>query len=147
MSITQSCPINFKKVDQNIIRMQAGIISISAIAYLLTQEQLLLNFLLYDFFVRIIGYKKFSVVAIIANFVAKKLSFTKDVVDAGPKQFAAQIGLIFVFVANLFYYLNFAELSFYTIAILVFCALLEACFGICVGCKVYPLYNKIFKNL
>jgi len=142
MKFSQSCPINFQKVDENIIRLQATLISILGILYMFTLNPLVLTLLLYDFFIRIAGYKKFSFSIHIARFFADKFSLAKKIVDEGPKKFAAQIGLLFAIAANLFYYFNFIELSYYTIAILVLCALLESIFGFCVACQVYPLYRK-----
>ena len=107
MKFAQSCPINFEKVDENIIRLQASIITVLGILYFFTVNPLILFLLLYDFIIRIAGYKNISPIVIIANFFAYQFSFAKKIVDGGSKKFAAQIGLIFVIVANLFYYLNF----------------------------------------
>jgi len=143
VKFSQSCPISFEKVDENIIRLQAMMISILGILYLFMANPLLLSILLYDFFIRIIGYKKISPSLFVANFIAKQFSMTKKTVDEGPKKFAAQIGLFFIIAANLFYYIDYIQLSYYTIAVLVFCAILESLLGFCVACQVYPLYRKL----
>lgn len=143
MKYERSCPITFEKVDENIVRLQAGLISICGVLYLLTINPLLLALLLYDFFIRIIGYKELSLSVFIAKYLAKQLLLAKKIVDEGPKKFAAQIGLVFVITANILYYSGFLQLSLYTMAILVFCAALESLFGFCVACQIYPLYRKL----
>jgi len=142
MKYSQSCPISLEIVDENIVRVQAALISVLGISYLFTENQFILALLLYDFFIRIVGYKKISPSVIIAKICANIFSLSKKIVDAGPKKFAAQIGLIFVIAANLLYYFDYTEFSLYTIAILVVCAALESLFGFCVACQIYPLYSK-----
>ena len=96
MKFAQSCPINFEKVDENIIRLQAGIVTILGVLYFFTANPLILCLLLYDFIIRIAGYKNISPIMILANFLAHQFSFAKKTVDGGSKKFAAQIGLIFI---------------------------------------------------
>ena len=60
--------------------------------------------------------------------------------SAGPKIFAARIGLVFSVIILL------ATLIGLITTALVFATILEAAFGICVACKLYPfLYTILYK--
>lgn len=143
MKFSSSCPISFEKVDENIIRLQAAFITILGVYYLYSLDQLVLTLLLFDFLIRLIGYKKISPSLFIANFFAKQFSISKKIVDGGPKKFAAQIGFLFLIVANVFFYLNLIQLSYYTMIVLILCAALESLLGFCMACQVYPFYRKL----
>ncbi len=143
MKFSNSCPITYEKIDENVIRLQAGIISILGILYIFSMNSFILGILFYDFLVRILGYKKISPSVILATFFANRLSLSKRVVDAGPKKFAANIGLVFISTATLLHLLNYVQLSVYTVVILTFFASLESLFCLCVACKIYPLWRKI----
>jgi len=129
MKFSNSCPITYEKIDENVIRLQAGIISILGILYIFSMNSFILGILFYDFLVRVLGYKKISPGVILATFFANK--------------FAANIGLVFISTATLLHLLNYAQLSVYTVVILTFFASLESLFCLCVACKIYPLWRRI----
>ena len=59
-------------------------------------------------------------------------------INAGPKIFAARIGLTLTVIAFLFALFNFNQAATITMAILGFFSFLEFSLGICVACKIYP---------
>ncbi|MEZ4565748.1 MAG: DUF4395 family protein [Desulfobacterales bacterium] len=65
--------------------------------------------------------------------------------NAGPKLFAARVGFVFCFLIALLYFTGVTELSRVVAAMLIFFALLEAAFGFCVACRMYPLYARALK--
>jgi hypothetical protein len=88
-----------------------------------------------------------SPLAIIAKFLRNQLSVQPVPVFAPPKKFAAGVGFIFSMTYLLLFYFDFTFAAYATGAVLVFCALLESVFKICVGCYVFdwvvaPFLNK-----
>jgi hypothetical protein len=138
----KSCPINYKKIDQNSARILAGLVSTIGFVFILYPFIGLLLVLLYDFAIRILGYEKFSPLFMISRFFRKILKLQKNEVDAGPKQFASKLGLLFVVAAIVTFLLGYSLVATLIIVALVICALLEALFGYCVGCKIYMLLKK-----
>ncbi|MEZ4604107.1 MAG: DUF4395 family protein [Desulfobacterales bacterium] len=65
--------------------------------------------------------------------------------NAGPKLFAARVGFVFCFLIALLYFTGVTELSRVVAAMLIFFALLEAAFGFCVACRMYPYMPDALK--
>lgn len=138
----KSCPITYKIVDQNIIRIVASEVSILGGFFIIYPNFTILAFLLYDFFVRMMGYEKISPLYNIAKVVSKLFGVKKDKIDAGPKEFALKIGFIFALLSVAIFLLDQTFLTIIVIAILTACALLEALFNYCIGCKMYMLLMR-----
>lgn len=144
--MVKSCPINFIKVDETTVRMQAGFITAIGLSFLVQAHLVWLLILLYDFSIRIAGYKKASPFYLLSRFIINLASLPLHQVDAGPKQFAAKIGLVFVVAAIALYLSGFETAAVYVVGALTICALLEAAFGFCVGCEIYPYWRAIFQR-
>jgi hypothetical protein len=123
--------------------MHAGLISVLGLGFVFEPHIVWLLLLLYDFSVRIGGYPKASPFFHVSRYITRVAALPSHQVDAGPKQFAAKIGLIFVVAALLFYLLGYQHTTFYVIAVLTLCALLEAVLAFCVGCEVYPIWRYL----
>jgi hypothetical protein len=68
-------------------------------------------------------------------------------INAGPKIFAARIGLIFSALIVLTYLLNAKILAFIIAGILGLFSFLEAFFGLCVACEIYPyIYRFLYSR-
>lgn len=66
--------------------------------------------------------------------------------SAGPKIFAAQIGLVFSVIILLATLIGLITTALVFATILGIFSFLEAAFGICVACKLYPfLYTILYK--
>ena len=139
----KSCPITYKILDQNVIRVVASTISALGIIFIIYPNFAILVLILYDFFVRTLGYEKISPLYNIARAVLKLFGVKKDKVDAGPKEFAVKIGLLFAILGVVLFLLDLVFAATVIIAILTICALLEAIFNYCIGCEVYMLLKKI----
>jgi hypothetical protein len=123
--------------------MHAGFISVLGLLFIVQADLFVLLILLYDFSVRIAGYPKASPLNLVSRFIVRTASLPSHQVDAGPKLFAAKIGLIFVIAALAFYLPGYVQVSRYVIGVLTLCALLEAGLAFCVGCEVYPFWRAI----
>lgn len=140
-----SCPVIFKKVDQNVIRVMAGLVSAIAVIFIVSPQLWLLTLLLYDFLVRSLDYKKASPLFHIAKIIAKMLGLKKIEIDAGPKEFALKIGFVFVLISFIMFSLEEALAAVLVIAFLLVCAFLEVTFNYCVGCQIYKILKKFTK--
>lgn len=137
-----SCPVSFKIIDQNIIRIVASLVSALAILFIFNPNFIILALLLYDFLVRVLGYEKISPLYNLAKLLSKLFGAKKDKVDAGPKEFALKIGLLFALLCVVAFLFNQTFSAVLLMSILAVCALLEAVFNYCIGCKIYILLKR-----
>lgn len=140
-----SCPVSFKKIDQNTVRVMAGLVSALGIAFIIAPQLSILAVLLYDFLVRTLDYKKISPLFHLAKLIAKLLKLKKDEIDAGPKEFALKIGFLFVFISFIMFLSNEITAAVLVILTLTICALLELIFNYCIGCEMYMILKKLRK--
>jgi len=140
-----SCPVIFKKVDQNVVRVMAGLVSAIAVIFIVSPKLWLLALLLYDFLVRSLDYKKASPLFHLAKIIAKILRLKKIEIDAGPKEFALKIGFVFVLISFIMFILGEATVAVLVVGVLLICAFLELTFNYCIGCQIYIILKKFTK--
>lgn len=139
------CPISFHKIDENVARLN-GALTTLFIAWSIAAETILpVVFLILDFLARSIPKPEYSAFAGISKFLKKSLKLKPLLINAGPKIFAARIGLLFSVVAVGAHFAGLETLSLVFLVIFGICAFLEASIGYCVACKIYPLFYKIFQ--
>ncbi len=123
-------------VDENVVRLVATQVFLITLITLLTGWAWLALFLAADF-----GLRAFtrvpSPLATVARGTVKALKLTPKPIFAPPKRFAAILGLFFSVGIAIFLFLNYLNVAYAVGAILIFCAVLEAAFNICLGCYVY----------
>jgi hypothetical protein len=139
------CPVSPKVVNNRVARLNAAFTTLLVILFLLTFNVYIMAFLFADFFLRAIDQSSFSPLAITSKGVLKTLSLKPLMINAGPKLFAARVGLVFCGgVLVLFVWAN--PTSFVIVAsVLGVFSFLEAVFGLCVACKIYPfLYRWLY---
>ncbi len=121
----------------------AGVVSIST-TFLLTNSTLVLVALAYGFAARVAAGPTFSPLAIfVTRVVTPKLNFNHKFVPGPPKRFAQTIGLVFSSSALLLALLDFSLAAKLVIAGLIFAALLESVFAICLGCIAFSYLMKL----
>ena len=140
-----SCPVNFKKVDQNVVRVMAGLVCAIGVMFIISPQLFPLALLLYDFLVRSLGYKKASPLFYLAKFIANALGLKKEEIDAGPKEFALKMGFVFVLLSFMMFVLGEAVAAVLVVGILAICAFLEVAFNYCIGCQIYMLLKRFTK--
>lgn len=137
------CPISFKKIDENVARLNGFFTVVLLFVFLVTSSILPVLLLLADFLVRGIEKPQFSPLALLSKFILSRFNAKPHLINAGPKIFAARIGLLFSLLITLsvLFGLNVPAIIF----TLVFgiCAFLEAAFNYCVACKLYPFFYKL----
>lgn len=143
MNSNAICPISNKKIDENVARFNGGFTVILLVVFLITQNIIPIVFLLIDFFLRSAELSAYSPLANLSKFVINALGIKKNPINAGPKIFAARIGVLFsalILISNL---TGYETASYVFTAIFGFCAFLESAFGYCVACQIYPIVFRL----
>ena len=121
----------------------AGVVLIST-TFLLTNSRLVLVALAYGFAARVAAGPAFSPLALfVTRVVTPKLNFNHKFVPGPPKRFAQTIGLVFSSSALLLALLDFSLAAKLVITGLIFAALLESVFAICLGCIAFSYLMKL----
>lgn len=139
--MSKSCPVNFKMLDENQIRIQALLITLTALVFLVTGWRAFVFLLVYDFAARLFVSPKISPFVQIALVTLKIFKIKKQSVDSAPKIFASYIGLGFSVAIVCASLLGADEAATLFAIILTLCAAMEAFFNYCVGCKFYAMLH------
>ncbi|PTR28830.1 uncharacterized protein DUF4395 [Rhodococcus sp. OK519] len=78
-----------------------------------------------------------------AAFVAPRLSPTVEREPVAPLRFAQGVGLAFAAVGTVAFLLGAGVVGGIATGFALFAALLNAAFGICLGCQIYPLAARL----
>ena len=144
--MTQSCPISFKRIDANFVRLIATQVITIALLLLFTQHLLFAFILLFDFTTRVLNFKQLSPFAFIAKNIIGHFQIKAQLCDEAPKRFALYLGLSIVSLLTFFYIFKLTIIASALLIILLICAFLEAVFDYCIGCKVYYLLQFLTKK-
>jgi hypothetical protein len=136
------CPVSDKKINERVARSNAVLTVATLVIFGLTQNLLLLIFLAADFLLRATKWSKYSLFFVISRIIVKNLPVRKYKINAGPKIFAARVGLLLTSLILILFMLNFSSAAFILAGILGLFSLLEGVFGICVACIIYPFVFK-----
>ncbi len=123
-------------LEENTIRFVALQVVITSVVLLAVQSKYLALLLAIDFAIRAFTYLP-SPLAAVAKFFVKQFNIERKPVFAAPKKFAAAVGFVFSLSIFLLFQFELTTAAFAVGGVLVFCAVLEAFFKICVGCYVY----------
>lgn len=142
-----SCPISAERVNENVVRIIAGMVALIAIVCMVTTNYWAFLFLLFDFGIRAFTSGKLSVLRLLAIQINDGLSLPKQMKDLAPKKFAATLGFVFCLLITAVFLFDFPTAALALTAIMTVFALLESLFAICVGCYFYSLLQmmKIIK--
>lgn len=140
------CPISINKIDDHVARLNGAFTVAVLLLALFLQSWIPVAFLLVDFFLRSAELGKYSLLAIVSKGILKSLSVKPYLINAGPKIFAARIGVLFSFLVVVLSVLDLNIAAIVVGAIFGICAFLEAAFGFCVACRIYPLFYKLFQS-
>jgi len=144
--MNKSCPISNKQVDTNTVRINAFLVAILAITFLVSLNSMFAILLAIDFFIRIFINPKFSYMLLVAKSIKKIFNISTIKTDAAPKQFASYFGLFFSVSIVLLSFIGFTKIAIVMAIVLIICALLEAIFNYCLGCQIYHILQSIRKS-
>lgn len=138
------CPISDKRVNERAARLN-GFFTVSlAILYIYTNQWFIPALLSIDFLMRSSALSKLSPIGFLSRNILKLLSVKKLLINAGPKIFAARIGFVInsaVLIASIS---GFNILALFLAGVLGLFSFLEAAFGFCVACEIYPYVYQLF---
>jgi hypothetical protein len=143
MKLQAICPLSSQQIDERIPRINGAFTLILLVLFSITQNYLIMLFLVADFFARAIEKPQYSVLAIVSKSILAQFSEKANKTNAGPKIFAARIGFVFSLLILLFSLAGLISTAVVFVAIFAFCALLESVFNYCVACKIYPFVYKL----
>lgn len=146
MNTYAACPISNKKIDERVARLNGLFTFLLITSFIFTHLWYIPAFLALDFLMRSTDFSKYSLMGFVSRSIVKLSSTKKKLVNAGPKTFAARIGLI---VSSAIFILSLLSLniSALTLAgILALFSFLETAFGYCVACKVHPHLTRIIQR-
>jgi hypothetical protein len=140
------CPVSATTINEKTARLNGGFTVLLLIIYAMTQNLIPVLFLASDFLLRSLQLSKYSLLTIASKRIAGILNLDKKIINAGPKIFAARVGLVFSFIIIVFELLRLSLPALATATILGLFSFLESVFGICVACGIYPwLYKILYK--
>jgi hypothetical protein len=137
------CPVSDKQINEYIARLSAIFTFLLLIIFGLTQNLIFIIFLLADFLLRATSLSRYSLIGMAAKNLVKYLPITPHFINAGPKIFAARIGLILSILIFLFTFGSLSYTTYTLTGLLAMFSMLEGVFGICVACKIYPLVYRL----
>lgn len=100
-------------------------------------------FLAADFLIRSGNLSRYSPIGYSSRNIVKLLPLKELLINAGPKIFAARIGLVFSVIILLASVTGMHLTALVFGSILGMFSFLEAAFGICVACKLYPFLHNM----
>ncbi len=136
------CPVAFRKIDGTVSRLNALSVTTTLVLFLLTHHVAWLYLLGADFIIRVYGKKKYSPFFNISTFIKKMMQMKSEMVDAGAKRVAAQMGIFFVFLLLVTTHLQWFVAADIVAVIFISCTCLEFFFGYCIGCEIYFIVQK-----
>ena len=141
--MNETCPIHPDRVDEGAARLGAGLtLLITGLSIGLGRAWLPL-LLAADFGLRSRGWNRFSPIAQAAKGLRVLARLEPKPTNAGPKRFAALLGLVFSLAIAIALALHHPKAALAVAVALGLCASLEAFLGYCLGCKVYTLLRAV----
>jgi len=144
--MSNSCPLNFERVDSNVSRLSALFVASLVIVYLSTSYVYILMFLALDFTIKLFINKEFSAIYMFATLLKSVFALKDKYTDGGAKRLAGMFGLLFVLLLIVTHFLNAWFASLGIAAIFLACSLLDVFFNYCIGCKVYFIIKRVYPS-
>jgi hypothetical protein len=141
------CPVDFVLMNENKARITALFVFILGTVFLITGLWIIIVFLILDFFLRANNWGKYSLLAILSDAVIKQLNIKNKPTDRAPKKFAAGVGFVFTIGILILTLSHNSILTIVVTSVLLLFAFLESFLGLCAGCYVYTILQKVNKSL
>jgi len=141
--MSPACPISNETMDERGARLCALIVLVPLGLSLGLSAAWPAVFLAVDFGLRGFGARRWSPVARLARALVAVLRLEPRPTNAGPKAFAAKLGLGFSVVMALAFLSGHPGLGWAAGVPFGLCALLEGGLGYCVGCRIYQVWQQL----
>lgn len=136
------CPITDRSINEQVARLNALVTVLFVIAFLVFNLWDGILFMMIDFILRGFVDSKYSVVCQMNKWIASRLNLSPKMMNAGPKMFAAQVGVVFTVFILLGMVFDFRVFSQVVALILGVFSFMEFAFSFCVACQLYPFFRK-----
>lgn len=143
--MAEACPISFERINERVARVNGSLTVLSMIIFLFTPLKFIALILGADLFIRGFLKSSYSFYSLLSRKILEILDVKPVMTNAGPKIFAAKIGFLFCCIISLFHFAGMPTMCFVFGTMLLFFAFLEAAFGFCVACQVYPYMPNALK--
>ena len=142
----QVCPISTERVNSTLTKVYS-IFTLSVITlFLFTPFKEIIYVSAADFVIRIFFGIRYSPICTLIKFGLKVGNIPTHMINAGPKKFAAKIGMLFTVVISIGVIYNLPILSLIT-AVVAFIAIgAEVFFDYCIACKLYTYLPESLKK-
>ncbi len=147
MNSYATCPISTNRINKRVARLNGLFTFLLVILFIITRLWFIPAFLAFDFLMRSINLSKFSPMAYLSKKIVKLLQLKKNLINAGPKIFAARIGLLVSSAICIFSLIGFNLTALVLAAVLALFSFLETAFEYCVACEIYPHLNRLLNRL
>jgi len=140
------CPIAGYRIDERAARVVAGLVVLlllGASAASPPSALAILLFLALDFGFRAFSRPRLSPLGRLAGLLLGAVGAQKRLVDAGPKRFAARIGLGFSLALLILVPVGLRAVALSLGGVFLVCAALESFVGFCAGCWVWGLWWRL----
>jgi hypothetical protein len=140
------CPVSDDRVNERVARFNGAFTVLLLLSFGLKQNILPVIILALDFLLRATNYSKYSPIGRLSKIMVRYFSLNDNLINAGPKIFAARIGFVFSSLIMICFALNAYLPSLALAGILGLFSFLEAVFGLCVACEIYPfIYRLVYR--
>ncbi|MDB5152389.1 MAG: hypothetical protein JWR54_1140 [Mucilaginibacter sp.] len=147
MKTNIQCPVDFVAINENKARLTAFFVLVFGTAFLVTGLWVIIAFLIFDFFLRVNNWGKYSPLAILSDVLIRQLKIRNQPTGRAPKRFAAGVGLVFTIGILILTLLHLTIATLIVTIVLLFFAFLESFVGFCAGCYVYNGLQRASKLL
>jgi hypothetical protein len=137
------CPVSSKQVTKAATRITASFTFVLLLIFLVSQWLAFIFVLALDFYIRAIDRGAYSPLNMLSGKILKVLSVKPRSTNAGPKIFAARVGFFFCVLIVLLWALGFHMAANVFAVVLALFSFLEAAFGFCMACTIYPFVYRI----
>lgn len=133
-------------IDEHVVRFIAAQVALITILSLVFNSVFPLFLLLADFALRAFTLQP-APLAAVAKIIVDLWQLKPKPIFAAPKKFSAAVGFVFSLAILVLLLLKYSTAAYIVGGLLIFFAVLESVFKICVGCYVYdwvvsPILNK-----
>jgi len=140
------CPVSDKVINERVARLNGAFTVLLIIISGLTQNILPVIFLAMDFLLRASEYSRYSLIGMTSKVIVRYFDLNENKINAGPKIFAARIGFVLSSLIIVSFVLNSYLPALLIGGVLGVFSFLEASFGLCVACEIYPfVYRFLYK--
>lgn len=136
------CPVSDKKINEQVSRINGVFTVVLIITFISTLSIIPVVVLAADFLLRASDYSRFSLIGNLSKVIVRHLGFNQNLINAGPKIFAAKLGFIISSLIFIFFIFSFIPAAIVLAGMLGLFSFLEAAFGLCVACEIYPFFHS-----